>query len=115
MKILLYYDQSNIELHYTEAISKHWFGITQSDIDTVQERDVYSFNSPLPAIVFIIFWDSLIFYQIFYSQAKQCVIIIQIYTCYIQVASQVAKQLQTWDLRKLGNVKKVSNLHRMIA
>ena len=33
----------------------------------------------------------------------------------IQVASQVAKQLKTYDLRKLGNIKKVSKLHKMIA
>ena len=30
-------------------------------------------------------------------------------------ASRVAEQLKTQDLRKLGNIRKVSNLHRMIA
>ena len=34
---------------------------------------------------------------------------------YIRVAPRVAKQLKTYDLRKLGNISKLSNLHRMIA
>ena len=33
-------DQTNIEVHYTEAISEHQFRITQGDIDTVQEKDM---------------------------------------------------------------------------
>ena len=33
----------------------------------------------------------------------------------MQVASQVAQQLKTYDLRKLGNIRKVSKLHGMIA
>ena len=53
LKILLYYDQTNIELHYTEAISKHRFRITQDDNDTVQGSD--SLNYPLSGIIFIIF------------------------------------------------------------
>ena len=36
-------------------------------------------------------------------------------TWYIRVASQVAKQFNTYDLRKLGNNRKVSKLHRMVA
>ena len=36
-------------------------------------------------------------------------------TWYIRVASQVAKRLKTLDLRKLGNIRKVSKLDRMIA
>ena len=35
-------------------------------------------------------------------------------TWYIRVASRIAERLTTWDLRKLGNVRKVSKLHRMI-
>ena len=31
------------------------------------------------------------------------------------VASRVAERLKTKDLRKLGNIRKVSKLHRMIA
>ena len=34
-------DQTNIEVHYTEAISEHQFRITQGDIDTVQEKDIH--------------------------------------------------------------------------
>ena len=33
-------DETNIEVHYTEAISKRQFRITQGDIDTVQEKDM---------------------------------------------------------------------------
>ena len=36
-------------------------------------------------------------------------------TWHIQVASRVAKQLQTEDLRKLGNIREVTKSHRMIA
>ena len=38
-----------------------------------------------------------------------------LYTWYIRVTSRVAKRLKTWDLRKLGNISKVSKPHRMIA
>ena len=33
----------------------------------------------------------------------------------IRVASQVAEGLKTYNLRKLGNIRKVPKLHRMIA
>ena len=33
---------SNIELYYTEVIRKHYFRITQGDIDTVQEKDIHT-------------------------------------------------------------------------
>ena len=36
-------------------------------------------------------------------------------TCYIRVASQVGERLKTYDLSKLGNIKKVSKLYKMIA
>ena len=36
-------------------------------------------------------------------------------TCYIGISSQVAKGLETEDLRKIGKIKKLSKLHRMIA
>ena len=32
---------TNIEVHYTEAISKHRFRITQGDIDTDKGRDIH--------------------------------------------------------------------------
>ena len=35
------YDQINIEVHYTEAISKHQFLITEGGIDTVPGRDIH--------------------------------------------------------------------------
>ena len=35
-------------------------------------------------------------------------------TWYIRVATRVGKRLKTQDLRKLGNTRKVSKLHRMI-
>ena len=36
-----FYDQINIEVHYTEAISKHQFMITQGGIDTVPGKDIH--------------------------------------------------------------------------
>ena len=36
-------------------------------------------------------------------------------TWYVPVASQVAERLKTYDLRKLGNIRKVSKVHRMLA
>ena len=36
-------------------------------------------------------------------------------TCNIKVASRVAKQLKTYDLKKLENTGKVPKLHRMMA
>ena len=38
-----------------------------------------------------------------------------LYTWYIPVASRVAERLKTWDLRKLGNIRNESTLHKMIA
>ena len=35
--------------------------------------------------------------------------------CMIRVASRVAERLKTYDLRKLGNIRKNSKPHRMIA
>ena len=36
-------------------------------------------------------------------------------TWYIQVASRFAERPLSWDVRKLGNIRKLSKLHRMIA
>ena len=38
-----------------------------------------------------------------------------LYTWYKRVALRVAEQIKTYDLRKLGNIRKVSKPHRMIA
>ena len=35
-------------------------------------------------------------------------------TCYIRVASRIAERFKTEDHRKLGNIRKVSKLHRKI-
>ena len=35
--------------------------------------------------------------------------------CYIRLASRVAEQLQTCDLRKLGNIREILKLHRLIS
>ena len=60
-------------------------------------------------IIFIILWDFLMFYQIFLSpQVKRCTIITYKHGIYM------AERLKTSDLRKLGNIRKVSKLHRMI-
>ena len=103
LKILLYYDQTNIELHYTEAISKHRFRITEGENDTVQGRDIYSFNSPLPAIVFKIFWDFLMSYQILLSQhVKRCVYYTSIHMLYTSclTSCQTTSDLGSYEIRK---------------
>ena len=38
-----------------------------------------------------------------------------LFTWYIRVASQVAERVRSYDLRKFGNIRKASKLHRMIA
>ena len=37
-----------------------------------------------------------------------------LWTCYIRDASRVAERLKTYDLRKLGNIRKVSKFYRVI-
>ena len=57
-----------------------------------------------------IFWNFLMFKQIFLSpQTKRSVIISN-----KQVASQVAKRLKTYDPRKLGTIGNISKLHRIM-
>ena len=46
-------------------------------------------------------------------QVKRSVTIINKHGLYD--ALQVAKRLKIWDLRKLGNIKKISKLHRIIS
>ena len=54
------------------------------------------------------------FYQIFLSpQVERWTIIT--YTQCIRVALLIAERLKTWDLTKLGNIRKVSRPQRMIA
>ena len=36
-------------------------------------------------------------------------------TPYTRIVSKDAERLETWDFRKLGNIRKMSKLHRMIA
>ena len=62
--------------------------------------------------VFIIFWDFLMFYQIFLSpQVKRCEIIIHTHGIY-ELPHELWNDLK---LRKLGYIKKVSKPDRMIA
>ena len=51
-----FYDQINIEVHYTEAISKHQFMITQGGIDTVPGRDIHLI---LPYLQSISYFETL--------------------------------------------------------
>ena len=61
----------------------------------------------LPTIIFVIFWDFSMFYQIFLSpQVKRCVIIIYKHGIY-----ELSHEFPN-DLR---NISKLSKLHRMIA
>ena len=51
------------------------------------------------------------FYQIFFSpQVKRSAIISN---SNIRVASRVSERLKTYDLRKLGKIRKISKLHRI--
>ena len=63
-------------------------------------------------ISFIIFWDFSMFYQIFLSpQVKQCAIITNKHGIY-ELPHKLPNDLR---LRKLGNIRKLSKLHRTIA
>ena len=37
-----------------------------------------------------------------------------LWTCYTRDASRLVERLKTYDLRKLGNIRKVSKFHRVI-
>ena len=55
------------------------------------------------------------FYQIFFSpQVKRSMIISNKYGTYIRVASWAAERLKNWDPRKLGNIRKIPEFHRII-
>ena len=65
-----------------------------------------------PTVSFIIFWDFSMFYQIFpSSQLKRWAIITYKHGIY-ELPHELPNDLR---LRKLGNIRKVSKLHRMIA
>ena len=65
-----------------------------------------------PLIIFIIFWDFLMFYQIFFSpQVKRSAIITYKHGIY-ELPHVLPNNLR---LRKLGNIREVSKPHRMIA
>ena len=67
-------------------------------------------NPQLPTISFIIFWDFSMFFQIFLSpQVKRWAIITYKHGIY-----ELPHELPN-DFRKLGNIRKVSKHHRMIA
>ena len=55
------------------------------------------------------------FYQIFLLPQNETMPGYYLQTWYIGVASRVVKQIETCDLRKLGNIRKVSKLQRMMA
>ena len=65
-----------------------------------------------PLIIFIIFWDFLMFYQIFFSpQVKRSAIITYKHGIY-ELPHVLPNNLR---LRKLGNIREVSKPHRMVA
>ena len=54
------------------------------------------------------------FYQVFFSQqVKRCTVVT--YKHGINEATRVADRRKTEDLRKLGNIRKVSKIHGMTA
>ena len=63
-------------------------------------------------ILVIIFWDFLMFYQIFLSpQVKRIVIISNKHGIY-ELPHELPNDL---SLKKSGNIKKIPNFHRIIA
>ena len=65
-----------------------------------------------PKTSFIIFWDFSLFYQIFLSQqVKRCAIITYKHGIY-KLPQELLNDLR---LRNLGNIRKLTILHRMIA
>ena len=65
----------------------------------------------LPTIIFTIFWNFLMFYQIFFSpQVKRFAIISYKHGGIYKLPHEFPN-----NLRKLRNIRKVSKLHRMIA
>ena len=66
-------------------------------------------------ISFIIFWHFSMFHQIFLSpQVKRCAIITYKH-CVFELPHELSNDLRLQDLRKLGNIRKLSTLHRMIS
>ena len=66
-------------------------------------------------IIFTIFWDFLMFCQIFLSpQVKRCVISTYKHELYSYEFPQDYR-FREYDLTKLGNIRKVCKIHRMIA
>ena len=55
------------------------------------------------------FHNILRLFDVLTKFVKRCAII-----TYIRVASRVAERLKIWDLRKLGNIRKVSKLQKLI-
>ena len=74
------------------------------------------FRNSVPKIIFIIFWNFFMFYQIFFSpEVKQRAIITYKHGIY-EVPQEMPQELPNdWRCRKLGNISKVSKLYRMIA
>ena len=68
-------------------------------------------SSKRSTVIFTIFWD-LIFYQIFLSPSSETMRDYYLESWYVRVASWLAK---AYYPRKLGNIRKVFKLHRMIA
>ena len=61
------------------------------------------------------FWDFLILYQIFLSpQVKRIEIISNKHGIY-ELSYELTNDLRYYDLRKLENIKKISNPYRIIA
>ena len=74
----------------------------------------YDHSIEIYAIVSKIFWDLLMFYQIFLSpQVNQCAIV----TCKLSIYElphELPNNIRNEDLRKCGNTRKVSKRHSMI-
>ena len=107
-----------MKFHFEQTILSFWTKFTQKrylwskaeKLSIIIEMHVFKLVLvPNSTIIFIIFWDSLIFYQIFLSpQVKRCAII-----TYKHGRYELPHELPN-DLGKVGNIRKRSRLHSLV-
>ena len=83
----------------------------------IMARPNYGLSAVVPEVsrIIFIFWDSFDVLTNFPFTTSETMRDYDLHKCYTRVVSRVAEQLKTYDLRKLGNIRKVSKPHEMIA
>ena len=115
IKMVLQHYYNRLNKRYTLALLERHSLQTKRNSNNqakLQIEEIVIINDDKPAIIFIIFWDFLMFYQIFLSpQVKRCAIITHKHGMY-ELPHELPNDLR---LRRLGNIRKVSKPHRRIA